>query len=155
MFEEKKSFLNKGQLKIRGSRKRYFLIYVMVLIVIAIVGYIRYNNLFLSESAFVFAIIFIISALFSTEIHRFMEFYRITTNYLECTVGLFSKKTKKILIESIVDIDLNQKVWQRFLGYGTLNIHAASGVNIIQIKSINNPVRFMDFLEERVDEKLS
>ncbi len=139
-------------LHVNNSRKVYVFIYLMMIIVAGLIIYIKVMGLPLNKNAFIGAVSFIVLGILITEIHRKRVSYEITTLYLIDNKGILSKKSKKILLESIVDIDLNQKLWQRLLGYGSIHVHAASGANIIKLKNINKPERFVDALEKQVSE---
>ena len=139
-------------LHVNNSRKVYVIIYLMMIIVAGLIIYIKVMDLPLNKNAFIGAISFIILGILITEIHRKRISYEVTPLYLIHNKGILSRKSKKILLESIVDIDLNQKLWQRLLGYGSVEVHAASGANIIKVKNINKPGRFVDILEKQVGE---
>ena len=139
-------------LRVHNSRKAYVFIYLMMIIVAGLIIYIKVMNLPLNKGALIGAVSFIGLGILFTEIHRKRISYEITPIYLIHNKGILSRKSKKILLESIVDIDLNQKLWQRLLGYGNIDVHAASGANIIKLKNINKPERFVDILEEQVNE---
>ncbi len=139
-------------LRVHNSRKVYLFIYLMMIIVAGLIIYIKVMDLSLNKFALIGAVSFILLGILFTEIHRKRIFYQITPLYLIHNKGILSRKSKKILLESIVDIDLNQKLWQRLLGYGSIEVHAASGANIIKLKNINEPEKFVDLLEEQVSE---
>ncbi len=136
--------------KRNNSRKLYLPIYLMMLILIVVIGFIKFYDLPLNNLVFSGAITFIILGICLTEIHRLINSYEITPNYLIHRHGIISRKTKKILIESIVDVDLKQNVPQRLLNYGSLDIHSASGANLIKVGDISNPAEFGDILESRM-----
>lgn len=139
-------------LHVSNSRKVYVFIYLMMIIVAGLIVYIKVMDLPLNKNAFIGAVSFIVLGILITELHRKRISYEITLLYLIHNKGILSKKSKKILLESIVDIDLNQKLWQRLLGYGNVEVHAASGANIIKVKNINKPEKFVDILEKQVSE---
>ncbi len=146
--EEKK---NTEFLHVRNSRKMYFPIYLMVFILIFIIGYIKYNGLALNNIALILGIIFIIFAIKSTEIHRFLNLYEINNNFVVHTSGIFSKKVKNIELTSISDVRIDQNLWQRIMGYGNIYVSLFAEVNIV--RNVNNPRKFVNFLEKKMDSK--
>ncbi len=138
--------------RIHNSRKVYVFIYLMMILVAGLIIYIKVMELPLNKFALMGAVLFIVLGILITEICRKRIGYEITPLYLVHLKGIVSRKSKKILLESIVDIDLNQNLWQRLLGYGNIEVHAASGANIIKLKNINKPEKFVDLLEAQVNE---
>ena len=118
----------------------------MVIILIAVIGFIKFYDRPLNNFVFIGAMAFIVSGIFLTETHRKLESYKVTQYYLIHSRGIFSKKIKKIMIDSIVDIDQKQTFWQLLFDFGSVEVHVASGTNIIRIKDINSPGEFIDFL---------
>ncbi len=83
------------ELIINNSRKLYLPIYLMMIILIAIIGFIKFYDLSLNNLAFTGAGVFIILRICITEIHRKFESYKITPHYLIDSKGIITKKTKK------------------------------------------------------------
>ncbi|MBD3253176.1 PH domain-containing protein [Candidatus Pacearchaeota archaeon] len=142
---------DKNILKIRGSRKHYLPIYVMILILILIIIFLRFYNLNINYLVVIFAFIFMIVGIKGTEIHRFFSYYQITTHYLVHSRGILNNDVKRIFIPTISDIVLKQTFWQRLLNYGNVMVHRYTPGAIIEVKNINNPEKFIDILEDRLN----
>lgn len=140
---------------ISNSRKVYLWVYLMIIILIAIIVFIKFYDSPLNNFVLIGVGIFIVLGIFFTELHRQIDSYKITSNYLMHSNGILSKETRKILIQSIVDIDLRQNFWQRLLNYGTIDIHSVSGANLIKVEKINKPNKFVDVLETRMNEGIN
>ncbi len=140
---------------IHNSRKVYVFIYLMIIIVVGLVVYIGIMDLSWNKYVLIGAGIFVLLGVLITEISRKRVGYEISSLYLVHIKGIVSRKSKKILLESIVDIDLNQNLWQRLWGYGNIEVHAASGANVIKLKNLNKPEKFVDMLEEQVNETVN
>ncbi len=64
-------------MKVSNSRKLYLPIYFMILILIAVVIFIKYNDLNLSTPVLILVGLFIFSAIKFTELHRWSNSYEI------------------------------------------------------------------------------
>jgi len=145
----------KEVMKVRTSRKSYFLIYVMIFIlVIAMVVIKIYGedvNKFLFQAVLIFSGILIIFI----EVHRLSIFFEVTSISLVHSKGIIAKTTRKVDLSSISDVDSKQSVWQRILGYGDVDVRMFSRDSTLKIKNINNPKKFANFLDKKMNEKRS
>ena len=135
---------------LRNSRKLYLPIYLMIIILIGVVGYISYigkpiNNIILAAAA-----LFTITGIAGTEIHRLKDYYQISPKFLSHTTGYIAKETKKILIESIIDIDSKQGIWQRLTRFGHIDVFSYSGSNNIHMRNVSDPHKIIDALQEKL-----
>ena len=137
-------------LKIRNSRKIYFPIYLMVILLITLIISIKLLGLNLNILAFGGAAIFALISFGATEIHRLGRAYQITPNFLEHTQGYLSKRIKKISLASISDVDLKQTLWQRIIKFGDVHVHLFSEGSLVHVKGINKPHEFIEYLEEMI-----
>ena len=143
----------KEEMTLRNSRKMYFPLYMMIFILVGFLGYIYVNGLSVHKFLLMGIGLFIALTLTASETRRFKEAYTINKDFLAHSSGYISKDIKKILIESIIDIDVKQGIWQRLLRYGDIQVHAASGAHIIHMKNINKPHDFVKMLETRMNNK--
>jgi len=133
-----------------NSRKLYLPVYLMIIILIAIISFIKFNDYNLNNWAFIGAIIFIMLGIVSTEIHRNTISYKLSPNSLIIKTGIFSRKVKNISMESISDTAVIQTFWQRLLLYGDVRISLFSKESRTSMKSINNPSKFSEMLEDAI-----
>jgi len=141
----------KSLLKVRTSRKSYLFVYLLILILIGVILYIKYNGRYLNSKVFIGVIVLIIIGIKSTEFHRLYTYYEITSHYAIISKGIFTRDIKRIFIPTISDIVLKQNVWQRILNYGNVKIHRYTAGAIIDVKNINNPKNFIEVLESRLN----
>ena len=146
---------NKGVMKVRTSRKAYLFVYIMIFILMFTVITIETSERELSKFAFGAALVFSAVLISFIEIHRFATFYKITSSSLVRSQGIFSRKTRKIDLTSISDVDSKQTAWQRTLNYGDVHARLFSAETTLAVKNINDPEKFSDFLEEKMNEKRS
>tara|TARA_Y100000310_G_C20447064_1_gene698926 strand:+ start:289 stop:765 length:477 start_codon:yes stop_codon:yes gene_type:complete len=144
---------NKEAMKTRSSRKTYFLVYMMIFILITTVAIIKISGKELDQFAFKAVLVFSAALIIFTEIHRFRNFYEINHHSLIHSKGIFVKKTKRVDLLSVSDADSKQNPWQRLFDYGDVSVNLYSGGNAVPVKNINNPEKFVDFLEEKMGEK--
>jgi uncharacterized membrane protein YdbT with pleckstrin-like domain len=66
---------------------------------------------------------------------------RLTDRYVVLQTGLVSRHTSTVMLNRIESLDVDQSLWQRMTGYGTLTIRG-TGSEDLQLKSITDPVGF-------------
>jgi len=133
-----------------NSRKLYLPVYLMIIILISIISFIKFNYYNLNSWAFMGAIIFIMLGIFITEGHRNIISYKLSPNNLIIKKGIFSRKVKSISMESISDTAVIQTFWQRLLLYGDVRISLFSKESRTFMKNINNPSKFSKMLEDAI-----
>jgi len=141
----------KERVKFKVSRKLYLPVYLMIIILIAFVVFIKFLGLPLNNLTLIGTVIFTILGIGLTELHRLKDSYHITPDHVEHRSGYIAKSITKILIKSITDIHSKQKAWERILGYGSIKVQSQSGANHIEVKNINNPSNFINILEEKME----
>ena len=144
---------SKKMMKVRTSRKAYFLVYDMILILIIAVIFIKTSGRELNKSAFEAVLVFSAVLIIFIEVHRFATFYEITSSSLVHSQGIFSRAIRKVDLTSISDADSKQTAWQRMLNYGDVHARLFSAETELSVKNINNPEKFVDFLEKKMNEK--
>ena len=145
----------KEMMKVRTSRKAYFFIYLMIFILITTVVFIKISGEELNKLALEAVLVFSVILISFIELHRFRVFYGVTDISLVHSKGIFAKTTRKVDLSSISDADSKQTAWQRLLNYGNVDARMFSKDSTLQIKNINAPEKFANFLEEKMNEKRS
>ena len=144
---------SKKVMKVRTSRKAYFSVYLMILILIITVIIIKTSGRELNKLAFEAVLVFSAVLIIFIEIRRFATFYEITGSSLVHSQGIFSRKIRKVDLTSISDADSKQTAWQRMLNYGDVHARLFSAETTLSVKNINDPEKFADFLEAKMNEK--
>ena len=159
MFKErvkkKKAGSKSDVMKVRTSRKVYLFLYLMIFVLILAVIFIKYKGLPINNYVLILVVVFIVLVIKYTEIHRFSKWYEVNENSLVHKEGILSKKIKNLDLSAISDIDISQNLWQRFLGYGSINVRLFSDVSHTEIKNINDPAKFGNFLEKMMSAKMN
>ena len=140
-------------LKTRDSRKLYIPIYTMILILILTISFAKFSGKEVNDLGFKAALIFSGIAIFSVEIHRIINRYEINGQSLIHRKGIFVQTIKRVDLIAVSDADSKQNLWQKFFRYGDVSVHLFSRDSSIQVKSINDPSKFVIFLERKMNEK--
>lgn len=138
------------KLRLSNTRKLYIPLYLMAIILLGTISYIKLNNKPLSPLILNISIIFSILIIIGTEIHRFGNSYEINNNAVIHRKGYFSIISKTIEFRAISDADIKQSLWQRIFNYGHIEIHRYSEFNKTIIKDINKPAEFQAFLQKKM-----
>jgi len=152
-MSRKKEKTKKNFMKVSNSRKLYLPIYLMILILIAVVIFIKYKGLVLNNLVLIVVGLFILFAIKFTEVHRFSNSYEINQNSLVHRRGIFNRKTKSVDFFGISDIEVKQNFWQRLIGYGDVSVRLYSGKSDNPVKNINKPAKFAEFLRKMMNAK--
>lgn len=134
-------------IKVRRSRKTYLLIYLMILSIIFLLGYIYYNGETPARIALIISGLFVLFAFKFTELHRFKDWWAITATSLIQSTGIFNKNVREIDFSSISDLDLDQSFFKRLLNYGNVNVRLFLNETSIKIVDINKPGEFIEELQ--------
>ena len=137
---QKKKFL----LKVKRSRKNYFLVYLMVLGIIGTLIYLKVNGFMIPKSALIISIVFILLVIKFTEIHRMKDWWGVTNSGLIQSLGLLNKNVREVGFSSISDMDISKPLFKRFLNYGDVNIRLFLNETSIKMKDISNPDQFVE-----------
>lgn len=154
--KEVEKVLKKGKkplfkiLKFSNTRKHYLLFYLMIIVILGIIIYIKIINKPINNFALLLSIIFCILIFLGTETHRLYNSYEINQNSLVHTVGYLTKKSKRMDFSSISDFYIIQDIWQRMLSYGNIDVRLYSGETTMNIRNINHPKHIIDIIEKRM-----
>jgi hypothetical protein len=64
----------------------------------------------------------------------------VTTDRFVKKLGLVSIETEEVSLDKIEEVNINESIFGRLFGYGTVEVHG-TGAGDISIKMINDPVR--------------
>lgn len=137
-------------LKVRRSRKAYFLLYLMIFSVLFLIGYLNYKNYEISKFALIISIVFVVLMIKIIEVHRFRDWWAITNTSLIQSTGIFDKNIREIDFSSISDLDLDQPFFKRILDYGIVNVRLFLNETSIKIMDINKPEEFIRELQNKI-----
>ena len=66
---------------------------------------------------------------------------RLTDRYLVLQTGLVSRHTSTVMLNRVESLDVDQNLWQRMAGYGTLTIRG-TGSEDLRLRGIGDPAGF-------------
>ena len=66
---------------------------------------------------------------------------KLTPRYLVLRTGLVSRHTSTVMLNRVESLDVDQSLWQRMTGYGTLTIRG-TGSEDLRLVGITDPVGF-------------
>ena len=66
---------------------------------------------------------------------------RLTDRYLVLQTGLVSRHTSTVMLNRVESLDVDQSLWQRMAGYGTLTIRG-TGSEDLRLRGLGDPVGF-------------
>ena len=129
------------------SRLRYFLIYLIVIILLVLSFIIYKEASFKMPSIIISLILVIIAEIFTRATDLIIEEDHITNE-----VGILSKKTIRIHYFDISDVTIDQSFIQRILGIGDIHINSSggSGQKEIVIKKIQDVKLVHDIITKRM-----
>lgn len=147
--KEEKDFM-----KVRNSRKLYLPLYIMVFVLIAVIVWIKYQGLPLNNLTLILVVLFIVSIIKYSELHRFNNSYEINKNSLVHTKGILSKTKRSMDFFAVSDFEVKQSPWQRMLGFGNVSVRLYSGKSEGSlVRNINKPSKFAEFLRKMIENK--
>jgi len=153
-MEKEKGEVKEGdKLEVRNSRKMYVPLYVMIVVLLILLIYIKISGRPLNDMALRFVLVFSVVMLLYTEIHRMGNSYEVNDSSVIHKSGYLNTVSKRAEFTAISDSDIKQNLWQRLFSYGNVEIHLYSKENKTVIRNINNPFGFLDFLQKKMDVK--
>lgn len=80
--------------------------------------------------------------------------YKVTSERIFCTTGIFSKKTEALELYRVTDVDMYEPFWQRLfkLGNITLTTSDKSSVNFL-LKAVPKPGELMNSIRKNVENR--
>lgn len=146
--KKKEEFQEK--LKVRNSRNVYVPIYIMIIVLIITLIYIKYSGSQFNDISLNLVIGFSIILIIATEIHRLGNSYEINNNSIIHRKGYLTVISYRSEFGAISDSIVKQNPWERLWSYGDVVIHLYSKENKSIIKDINDPLKFVDFLQDKM-----
>jgi membrane protein YdbS with pleckstrin-like domain len=147
--------VDSGRSIVRSSRKGYIVYYVMIVLLLFLMVYIKVSGFDLNYRVSVAALIFMALLIKLTEVDRFAHHYEIGEFCLEKVEGIFFKKYKRMNYGSISQIHFTQNPWEKLLGIGSVEIAQFSETIRTEIKNINKPNDFVHAITKRIHNKES
>ncbi len=133
-----------GERVLRVARKSWWALWPRVALGVAALllvgwGLMRQDRLGNSVAVFggLMALWFIVGAL----VLRGAMQVRLTDRYLVLQTGLVSRHTSTVMLNRVESLDVDQTLWQRMTGYGTLTIRG-TGSEDLRLRGIGDPVGF-------------
>ena len=148
-MEGLKKAIQKINFRTRNSRKVYIPIYLMIIILLGLITYIKITNKPDNPNAVYSAVLFSFLLILGTEIHRLGNLYEITATALIHKKGYFTTIAKRIEFGAISDIDIRQNIWQKIFGFGNVLIYKFSEES--SLKNIDNPSLFVEYLDRNME----
>ena len=129
------------------SRLRYFLIYLIVIILLVLSFIIYKEGSFKMPSIIISLILIIIAEILTRATDLIIE-----ENHITNEVGVLSKKTIRVHYFDISDVTIDQSFIQRILGIGDIHINSSggSGQKEIIIKKIQDVNLVHDIITKRM-----
>jgi uncharacterized membrane protein YdbT with pleckstrin-like domain len=134
--------------KVFRSRKAYFLIYLMNLIIIFLLIFLFFNGYNIEKFQILISTVFILFSIVFIEIHRIKDWWAITNSSFVQSLSILNKNVREVDFSSISDLDLEQPFLKRILNYGDVNVRLFLNETSIKIKNISKPREFMEKLQD-------
>lgn len=65
--------------------------------------------------------------------------------------GILSKKIHAIYLENVSDVTVEQGLWQRMMGYGSIVLRSNSGTENLKFPAVRRPYNVVNVLEARIE----
>ena len=121
----------------------------IVVPLIALAAVVVYADEIVREGLAIFAIALLVAGIivfFSLMIHKWTTEIGITSHRLVKKTGFISLRTAEVALPNIEGVRVNQGIWGRIFGYGTLRIEG-TGDDSVDIPNIEDPVGFRRAIE--------
>ena len=140
-------------LKVFRSRKAYLSYYLFIAIIIGVLIFLYSSQGRVDSKILIVSAVFIAIVIKVIEINRIRDWWAITDSTLIESKSILNKNVREIDFNSIADIDLDQEWYKRILGYGTVNIRKFLNEKSIIVCDINEPVKFINILQEAIQKR--
>ena len=121
----------------------------VVVPLLALGAVIVYADEMVREGLAIFAMALLVAGIavfFTMMIHKWTTEIGITSHRLVKKTGFLSLKTAEVALPNIEAVSVNQGLWGRVFGYGSLRIEG-TGDDAVDIPNIDNPVGFRRAIE--------
>jgi len=140
-----------GVRKYRSSRISFISNYVLVLLLVAFLSFLRY---YLHVEGFTFTLVayavllIIVLLLLEPEFIKIYRYYLVEEDQLSMVEGVFVRKKLSIPYDKITDVAVSKTILGRTLNFGDVK---ASGIrNDIFLKGMRNPHKIYREIDERI-----
>ena len=99
------------------------------------------------------SVIFIAIVIKVVEVNIIRDWWAITDSTFIESKSILDKNVREIDFNAIADIDLDQPLFKRILGYGTVNIRKFLNEKTIIVEDINEPDKFINILQEAIQKR--
>jgi len=140
--------MTEEKIKIRETRKAFWLEYIIAFIFIIILLIILITNMSMHIMGYILIITAIIITLIIPEIIVAWSNCIITPDYITFNTGIFERERASYHMSTITDVKYRQTPWQRTLDYGEVVIRTYSPAGTIRIGYISNPQKVASKIEE-------
>jgi len=140
-------------LKVFKSRKSHIFYYLMIIVILGIVSFLYFSRGTVDLKILIASVVFIVFLLEFVEIDIVRNWWAITDSFLIESRSILNKNVREIEFHSIADIDLDQPLFKRILGYGTVNIRKFLNEKSITIEDIDRPEVFINILQDAIQRK--
>ena len=140
-------------LKVFRSRMSHIHYYLMIFVILIINAFLYYTNKTMDLRVLIISVVFIVIVIWFIEVNIARNWWAITDTFLIESKSILNKNVREIDFNSIADIDLDQPLYKRFLGYGTIYIRKILNEKSITIEDVDDPVRFINILQEAIQKR--
>ena len=137
---------------LKVARKAFLHIYVLASLAILTTVVLYFMGRSTPVWMWAVSIIVFIMGVKMPEVERFTTSYTINADAIVIQTGIFSKRRQYISMNNIIDVTLDQTVWQRMINYGDLSVHTFND-DTINIGSIDNPKHAIPIIEKFISRR--
>ena len=140
--------LSSGE-EIKHSFKLHWFVWFAVYIFCLIWLLIAYNFYTIEdEGSGIFSLLFVVIAIWQFLHHYNLEF-AVTSKRVIFKKGIISRKTEEHLLDKIETVTVNQGIFGRIFGYGTVVV-TGTGTSSTKLKDLDNPLKVKRSIEELI-----
>jgi uncharacterized membrane protein YdbT with pleckstrin-like domain len=121
----------------------------IVVPLVLLIAVMIYADEMVRQGLAIFAVALLVTGIvifFTMMIHKWTTEIGITSHRLVKKTGFISLKTAEVALPNIEGVRVNQGIWGRIFGYGTLRIEG-TGDDSVDIPNIDDPVGFRRAIE--------
>jgi len=152
-MEENREVGERVLVKLRKSRKVFFVEYVCAIILIVLLGGLYSKGITMPSWMFRIVVVIIAGIILFAEISRIYTRYIITPTKVVIISGLFNETRKNIYFHPlgfVADLNLGQSFVQRILDYGTISLSGSQGYDFV-MEDVNSPHEVLKMLEDLIE----
>ena len=139
---------NEKKIILRESRKTFLPMYALTILFTGIVIFFITKGHKFSQTNLTVIIIVLALGFLIPEIVRSWETCTVKADKIYITTGIIQKRHRKFFTSTITDIHYKQKLWQRMLNYGAIEINVFSQNAPIHLGTVDRPKKRIEEIEE-------